>query len=30
MKLGGALQERNVAPHIYKSSEEASRALKRV
>ncbi len=30
MKLGGALQKRNVAPHIYESSEEASRALKRV
>ena len=30
MKLGGALQKRDVAPHIYESSEEASRALKRV
>jgi len=28
MKLGGALQKRDVAPHIYESSEEASRALK--
>ena len=28
--LGGALQKRNVAPHIYESSEEASRALNRV
>ena len=30
MKLGGALQKRDVAPHIYESGEEASRALKRV
>jgi len=30
MKLGGALQKRDVAPHIYESSEEASHALKRV
>ncbi|MBT8373928.1 MAG: acyl CoA:acetate/3-ketoacid CoA transferase, partial [Deltaproteobacteria bacterium] len=30
MKLGGALQKRDVEPHIYESSEEASRALKRV
>jgi propionate CoA-transferase len=27
MKLGEALQERNVAPHIYESHEEAHRAL---
>ena len=30
MKRGGALQKRDVALHIYESSEEASRALKRV
>jgi propionate CoA-transferase len=30
LKLGDALQKRDVAPHIYESSEEASRALKRV
>ncbi len=30
MKLGGALQKRDVEPHIYESSEEASSALKRV
>jgi len=29
IKLGGVLQKCDVAPHIYKSSEEASRALKR-
>lgn len=30
MKLGGALQKRDVTPHIYESNEEASRALKHV
>ena len=30
MKLGDALKKREVAPHIYESSEEARRALKRV
>lgn len=29
MKLGNALEKRDVAPHIYENSEEASRALKR-
>ena len=29
MKLGDALQQRDVAPHIYESSEEARRALKK-
>ena len=28
MKLGGALQKRDVAPHIYESSDEARQALK--
>jgi propionate CoA-transferase len=28
MKLGDALQRRDVAPHIYESSEEARQALK--
>jgi propionate CoA-transferase len=28
MKLGDALQQRDVAPHIYESSEEARKALK--
>jgi hypothetical protein len=27
MKLGDALQARNVAPHIYQSSSEARKAL---
>jgi len=27
MKLGDAMQKRNLAPHIYESSEEARRAL---
>jgi propionate CoA-transferase len=29
MKLGGALQKRDVAPHIYESSEEARQALRK-
>ncbi|MFO7643868.1 MAG: hypothetical protein R6W95_05740 [Desulfosarcina sp.] len=28
MKLGDALQKRDVAPHIYESSEEARKALR--
>jgi propionate CoA-transferase len=30
MKLGDALKKRDVAPHIYESSEEAQKALKKV
>ena len=30
MKLGDALEKRSVAPHIYESSEEARRALKKL
>jgi len=28
MKLGDALKKRNVAPHIFESSEEVKKALK--